>query len=372
MVSILYTLYYIHVCSWSALDCFFGDLINMRGGVSLFQEVRLGRPQAREVLTLVGRIGVIVFTVELLIMATLMAARAGAPFDWDVLLDSVIDATALTVISSPMIYRWVAEPFVSAANGAKAALAEKITAQTEQAAQLEIALQELRQLLEQNEDLRRNLEQSSRSVAEINEQLLQRISSDLHDGPAQMLAYSLLRLSKLGALIDANSTGKDKVLLQEVSNALSDTLLEVRSISSGLSTPHLAGATLAETLLYAVTWHEEHSRTKVMVSLDDLPAAVPEAIKICAYRFVQEGLTNAYRHAKASGQRVTASCGDELVIVVSDNGPGLDPTLSSQSLGLKGMKARIEATGGRLKIAAIPGSGTRLTATFQIGIAADE
>ena len=325
----------------------------------------------REVLKLVLRIAVIVFTVELLIMATLMAASAGEPFNWHGPIESLIDATALTLISSPLIYRWVAQPFVATADSAKIALAEKVEMQSEQAAQLEHALLDLRRLLEQNEELRRTLERSSRSVTELNEQTLQRISADLHDGPAQILAYSLLRLSKLGPLLDQDNSGSGKLVLQEISTALSDTLTEVRSISSGLSTPHLAGATLAETIFYAVNWHEEHTHTKVMASIDEMPCNVDEAIKICAYRFVQEGLTNAYRHAKAAGQRVIATCEEQLVIVVADSGPGMDLAASGRTLGLKGMRARIEATGGRLDIVTAAGVGTRLTATFQIGNSAN-
>ncbi len=328
----------------------------------------LRAPHASDVLILVSRIAVIIFTVELLIMATLSRWQ----FSWSVIQEALIDSTSLTLISSPLIYRWVVEPFVRSANEARAALADRVHVQTGQASKLECALAELRQLLGQNEELHRNLQLSNRSVAEINEQVLQRIGADLHDGPAQLLAFALLRLNKLNLRLDEGAPRKGEDLHQQISTALSDALSEVRTISSGLSLPHLETASLAQTILLAVALHEERTGTKVLVTIDELPASTPHALKICAYRFVQEGLTNAYRHANAAGQRVVAAGGERLVISVADSGPGLNQKTARKGLGLTGMKARIEAIGGTLAITAKSDSGTRLIATFENRAASDE
>jgi signal transduction histidine kinase len=74
-----------------------------------------------------------------------------------------------------------------------------------------------------------------------------------------------------------------------------------------------------------------------------LPANTPSQLKVCIYRFVQEGLNNAYRHAAAVGQAVhVVSDGRELTVEVADKGPGCSPSNSfaGGKLGLAGLRAR--------------------------------
>lgn len=96
---------------------------------------------------------------------------------------------------------------------------------------------------------------------------------------------------------------------------------------------------------------------------------MPQLIKICLYRFVQESLNNAYRHAQGKGQRIDAKLdGDRIVVEVADSGPGLDSTRTSTSggLGLSIMRDRIESLGGTLMITSSVDSGTRLSAQLSL------
>jgi len=82
---------------------------------------------------------------------------------------------------------------------------------------------------------------------------------------------------------------------------------------------------------------------------------------------VQEGLTNAFRHAGGNGQRVTAGGIHALEVAVSDGGPGLPADCSSTGgVGLAGLRARIEGIGGTLGICSAAGKGTRLVAYFDL------
>jgi signal transduction histidine kinase len=91
---------------------------------------------------------------------------------------------------------------------------------------------------------------------------------------------------------------------------------------------------------------------------------------MCLYRFTQEGLNNAFRHAGGKGQTVRAICNDEHIeIEVSDAGPGFDPNrkpADKYGLGLAGLRERIESLGGTLYIRSQPGGGARLTARFKV------
>ncbi|MNL40826.1 Sensor histidine kinase LiaS [compost metagenome] len=94
------------------------------------------------------------------------------------------------------------------------------------------------------------------------------------------------------------------------------------------------------------------------------PVDTSLSAKICIYRFVQEALNNAYRHAGGVGQRVSQwVTGDYVTIEVGDNGPGFDPDrVKPTGLGLEGLRERIESLGGTFEVeAAASGTVVRMT-----------
>ncbi|WP_433792923.1 sensor histidine kinase [Actinoplanes sp. CA-252034] len=81
------------------------------------------------------------------------------------------------------------------------------------------------------------------------------------------------------------------------------------------------------------------------------------------YRVAQEALTNARRHADAGMVRVAVhSAGDDAVLEVEDDGRGFDPEATSGG-GLSGMRERLAALGGTVRVESRPGHGTRITAS---------
>ena len=99
-----------------------GEVGSVAASVPVTQILRASRPEARELLAMVGRIGIIIFTVEALIMLGLFG---GWGLGSHTVSDGLLDATVLTLVASPIIYKWVAEPFMKAASEAKSALASK-------------------------------------------------------------------------------------------------------------------------------------------------------------------------------------------------------------------------------------------------------
>jgi signal transduction histidine kinase len=90
------------------------------------------------------------------------------------------------------------------------------------------------------------------------------------------------------------------------------------------------------------------------------------ALRTCVYRLVQEGLTNASKHAGCKGQFVMLQTDPQIILEISDTGPGIalrTGTLVS-GLGLRGMQARVEALGGVLIIRNRIEGGTQLWAEF--------
>jgi signal transduction histidine kinase len=229
---------------------------------------------------------------------------------------------------------------------------------------LQKQVSELKNLLAQNETLRGRLHQANEDVSSINETVLRQVGADLHDGPAQKIAYSVLRLSGLKRHVQADSAAAKAV--DGMSRILGDTLADVRRMSGGLVLPELKEMNLVQTIEHAITAHEDYTGTKVKRILGAHVPASSLALRTCAYRLVQEGLTNSFKHAKGVGQAVTLSALPHLVLEVSDAGPGISASAKSQTsrLGLRGMQARVEALGGVLSVGNNAEGGAVIRAEF--------
>jgi signal transduction histidine kinase len=210
----------------------------------------------------------------------------------------------------------------------------------------------------------RVLQAASRTTA-LNEQSLRRISADLHDGPAQVLALASLRMDALGRVCGDNP---DFSIVQD---SLRDALQEVRAISRGLRLPELEAVPVSDVLERAVLEHERRSDVHVQRQFERLPSRVPLAVKIALVRTLQEALSNATRHAPAAEQVVRAwGQGGHLYMEVIDRGPGFDVSNSADvaagHLGLAGMRERAELLGGSFTVRTAPGAGTTVRARWPL------
>lgn len=243
----------------------------------------------------------------------------------------------------------------------------------EQRSEVQRKVLELQDLLAQNEELKNSVSETYKRSAEINECFQRRVGADLHDGPAQHLGLALLKIDLLRDQLKEPAPGgpDGRRELETVRSALSEAMKEVRDISAGLALPELDALTLEETLRLAARTHSQRSSTRVHCDIDDLPDDTPRILRICAYRFVQEALNNAWRHAGGEGQHITAGIlGDTLQIEVSDTGKGIQQNGGTRhkggGLGLPGMRDRIEVLGGTLSITSPLEGGTRLVARFAL------
>jgi len=95
----------------------------------------------------------------------------------------------------------------------------------------------------------------------------------------------------------------------------------------------------------------------VQLHVDGEPVALPRGIDLSAYRIVQEGLTNALKHARATNADVTVRYRpDELQIEVRDNGHG-NSTSNGLGHGLVGVRERVKIYGGEMSAGTANGSG---------------
>lgn len=211
-----------------------------------------------------------------------------------------------------------------------------------------------------NRILRERVQRASERVSELNAHYLRRIGADLHDGPAQLIGLAALKVEHVRRAGTAEERQQELQLLDAI---LEEAQRDVRTISKGLMLPEIEGLPLPEVVRRAAHTHEQRTGTAVVVRCEDIAQPVSSAIKICVYRFVQEGLNNAFRHADGNGQVVT--CGVEsanLCVAVEDaGGKGLgSPTGPDSGLGLVGVRERVESLGGAFRVGKVPGGGTRI------------
>ena len=234
---------------------------------------------------------------------------------------------------------------------------------------LEQQITDLSALLKQNEELNRNVVAARKMTTEMNERLLRRVGAELHDGPAQLMGLALLyydglRPTTQPAVSTANpqsANGK----FESVRGLMQESLSEIRNISSDIAPPHLERLSPAQTLELAIRNHEKRAALAVRHEIGPIRADLPAATKTCLYRFVQEGLNNAFRYASGTQPTVSAQMEQNVLTVeIMDQGPGFDSAEPTTGLGLAGMADRIEACEGTLIVTSSPGAGTRLTANF--------
>ncbi|WP_347312283.1 sensor histidine kinase [Defluviimonas sp. SAOS-178_SWC] len=213
-------------------------------------------------------------------------------------------------------------------------------------------LSELGALSAHNMTLRRRVQQAAARTSAMNDQALRRIGADLHDGPAQLLSFAALRLDNLRGQV------KDTSELDGVERAVKDAIREVRSISKGLSLPDIDSRSAEQIVRGVAETHAARTGSPVDVTCELPPdTSLSQAVKICLYRFVQEGLNNAWRYAGGTGQEVRLSCADGILsLAVRDRGPGMvagpgglpEGGGDFSGIGLRGLRDRVESLGGTL------------------------
>ena len=235
-------------------------------------------------------------------------------------------------------------------------------------------MREAEVMLKENVLLKARVERASVGVAELNERFLRGIGAELHDGPAQLLGYSILKLAQLRWAEDPAARTE---ILRNLEEIMSEAMLEIRTISKGMLLPEIDHLPLRDAIERAVRLHEARTKTQVSVSIDGTAIKVVAAVKICAYRFVQEGLANAFRHAGGKDQRVTCSvAGSRLTLAVSDGGEAafsLNDDEHQSGLGLEGLRLRVESIGGTLALRYLDKTGSQVEMSLDLsgGLALD-
>lgn len=241
----------------------------------------------------------------------------------------------------------------------------------EQQRNLRQQLQQLRNALNENDHMRERLRKAGVSTTTLNEEFLIRIAADLHDGPAQTIAFALMRFDEFSANCRncASSPSTTEQELRSIHSALQSSLRDVRKISSGLAVPGMTELSLADTARRAVRDFERLSGISVQTRIDDTLDKAPLSVKITVYRLLQESLNNCWRHApKGEPEVQVKQTGTEVLVIIADHGAGFDPQSAAVAgrLGLAFMRERVRLLGGIFEIDSAPGRGTVIRARLPL------
>lgn len=215
-----------------------------------------------------------------------------------------------------------------------------------QGSELRQRLAETQRVSEQNSVLRDRAQRASVRASEVNERFLKVIGADLHDGPAQLLAFAVLQASHLAS---GRKTKEREAGFSILVSTLQDAAREIRAISKGLLMPELDDLSLKSVVREAINAHEARTGTSVGFDLDEIDVKMSPVVTACVYRFVQEGLNNAYRHGTGDWQKVEARLANQelgLAVLNRVGPPKERAATGDRGLGLVGIRSRVESLGG--------------------------
>ncbi len=196
----------------------------------------------------------------------------------------------------------------------------------------------------------------------------QRLSRQMHDGPAQALSNFILQTEIAMRLLDVDpAQAKDE--LSSLKSSAMGTFQKVRNFIFELRPMMLDDLGLIPTIRKYVDAFKEQTGLDVNVNVTGNERRLEAYIEVMIFRALQELLGNAARHSQANLIKVHVDLGNDLArVTVDDNGKGFDPETVQQSnnLGLKLIRERAEMLGGTFEIDTSIGKGTRIAFTVPL------
>ncbi len=193
----------------------------------------------------------------------------------------------------------------------------------------------------------------------------QRLARDLHDSVTQLLYSQILFAHAAQQALRSSDGAQAMGFLARLDAAAQQALREMRLLIYQLRPADLAEIGLVETLRRRLELVEQRAGMVADLRVDEWiachGATIPAALQKEIYYIAEEALNNVLKHAAADRvAMVLGYAASELVLEITDDGCGLDPTNLRTGLGLTGMQERAALLGGALTLTSTPGRGTHL------------
>ena len=195
----------------------------------------------------------------------------------------------------------------------------------------------------------------------------QRLSRQMHDGPAQALSNFIVQTEIATRLFDVDPARAQEELENLKTSALS-TFQKVRLFITNLRPMMLDDLGLIPTLKRYVDTFKEETGCETSLEIKSNEYRLEPYLEVMIFRAVQELMGNAAKHNQESGRKPQINVqlsldADQIKVVVSDNGSGFFPEIlkNCTGLGLKIIQERVGMLGGIVDIHSQPENGTRVS-----------
>ncbi|HYP84905.1 CHASE3 domain-containing protein [Variovorax sp.] len=205
-----------------------------------------------------------------------------------------------------------------------------------------------------------NLRELATHLQEVRENERGYLARELHDELGSLLTAAKLDAARLKSKLASSPDAIER--LQHLIEQLNSGIALKRRIIEDLRPSSLSNLGLVAAL--EILGREFAERAGIQVEMALEPVLLDESRELTVYRLVQESLTNIGKYAKAQSATIVLKNYERHVEVeVADDGQGFDmQQLRPATHGLAGMRHRVEAAHGKLRITTQPGHGTRLWA----------
>ena len=210
------------------------------------------------------------------------------------------------------------------------------------------------------------LRELARHLQTVREDERSLLARELHDELGALLTAAKLDAARLKSRL-GQSMPEALERLQHLNDTLNGGIALKRRIIEDLRPSSLSNLGLVAALEILLREFGDRSELDVEGKLDTVE--LTSARQLTVYRLVQEALTNIAKYAEATRVDVTLSQdgAGSVHVTVRDDGVGFDSRATTTTHGLVGMRFRVEAEGGTMRIESSPGDGTRIDAILPSG-----
>jgi signal transduction histidine kinase len=191
------------------------------------------------------------------------------------------------------------------------------------------------------------------------------LGKELHDNVNQLLVASRLYLD-----IARKDKAHREMYLSRSSEYTLSAIEEIRKLTKGLINDVIMNLGLCDAIHTITQDIMEVYPMKISCKMNNkIHSKVSAKFNLNIFRIVQEQLNNIIKHAKASIVKIALSQNKTAILLtISDNGSGFDPTKKRNGIGIANIKSRAEFYKGRAQFVSQPGKGCVLTVTFPVRV----
>lgn len=213
-------------------------------------------------------------------------------------------------------------------------------------------------LLHQKEAEKKFEKAIAETQIEIREETLRNISWELHDNIGQLLTL---------AKIQVNVAQDDPEKLQEVTDTITKSLTELRSLSKLINPDAIKSLSLTEAITLEIERFNRLQFIKATLTNNQEVRDMDDKVEIIIFRILQEFFTNTIKHSKASNLEVDVHYDEnKLVINAKDDGVGFNMNInnSKQGIGLGNIQSRGKLIDAEVTLNSEEGKGTAIMLTY--------